>query len=161
MHSNKNLVALMLDKLTHSMSDRNNPNHLEYDYVKFFAVIYNYLNQENPPVLFLGGGGYTLPRYLVDKYKTPKATVVEIDPEVTKIAHEQLFMPKDSSVITVSLDARMYLRNLAEDQKYRIVFGDAFSDYSIPYHLTTKEFTRMIADRLENDGTMPPISSTV
>jgi spermidine synthase len=32
------------------------------------------------------------------------------------------------------------------------VYGDAFNDLSVPYHLTTVEFNRIVASRLKADG---------
>jgi spermidine synthase len=36
--------------------------------------------------------------------------------------------------------------------RYDLIFGDAFNDYSVPYHLTTKEFNDRVHAWLANDG---------
>ena len=35
---------------------------------------------------------------------------------------------------------------------YDLVFGDAFNDFQIPYHLTTREFAQKIRNLLKPDG---------
>jgi spermidine synthase len=42
--------------------------------------------------------------------------------------------------------------NCKEKEKYDFIVGDAFNDLSIPYHLTTKEFARQMAELLKPDG---------
>jgi spermidine synthase len=37
-------------------------------------------------------------------------------------------------------------------ERYDMVFIDAYNDLSIPYHLTTREFARMIGNILKPDG---------
>ncbi len=45
---------------------------------------------EAPRFLFIGGGGYTYPRALEVTYPNSTIEVIEIDPGVTRIAHEEL-----------------------------------------------------------------------
>ncbi len=39
-----------------------------------------------------------------------------------------------------------------EKGKYQIVYGDAFNDFSVPSHLTTKEFNQKMSELLSDDG---------
>jgi spermidine synthase len=56
-------------------------------------------------------------------------------------------------IITVNADARevvdQYQRN---GEKFDLVFGDAFNDLQIPYHLTTREFAQKVRGMLKDDG---------
>ena len=38
------------------------------------------------------------------------------------------------------------------DKRYNLVFGDAFNDFSIPYHLTTHEFIELLRSHMTDDG---------
>ncbi len=49
-------------------------------------------------------------------------------------------------------DARWFIMNSKEKGKYDFVFGDAFNDLSIPYHLTTKEFALQLKSLMKPDG---------
>ena len=42
--------------------------------------------------------------------------------------------------------------NYKEQGSYDFIFGDAFNDLSIPFHLTTKEFTMQLKRLLKPDG---------
>jgi spermidine synthase len=42
--------------------------------------------------------------------------------------------------------------NLPETARYDLIVGDAFNDFSVPYHLTTVEFNQLVADHLTDDG---------
>ena len=42
--------------------------------------------------------------------------------------------------------------NSKDKGRYDFIFGDAFNDLSIPYHLTTKEFTQQMKELLKPDG---------
>ena len=46
-------------------------------------------------VLVIGGGGYSLPKYLVAHTKRMEVTVVEIDPKITQVARERFFLAFD------------------------------------------------------------------
>jgi len=42
--------------------------------------------------------------------------------------------------------------NSKDKGRYDFIFGDAFNDLSIPYHLTTKEFNQQMKELLKPDG---------
>ena len=144
---------LTLDALQHSFTDLNDPAHLEYTYEKVFGDIADYIAETEPGmrVLFIGGGGYTMPRYLEHTYPESTLEVIEIDPAVTEVALDMFGLGRDTSVISYNEDARMKIPRLPHG-KYDLVVGDAFNDLSVPYHLTTKEFNEDVVDLLNEDG---------
>ena len=144
---------LYLDALLHSFVDVKDPLFLHYSYEKVFGELATTLGHEDPDMdtLFIGGGGYTMPRFLEVSFPDVGVEVVEIDPEVTRVATEYLALPLDTRIITYSEDARTKLQRLPEG-KYRFIVGDAFNDVSVPYHLTTLEFNEMVAALLSEDG---------
>jgi spermidine synthase len=77
--------------------------------------------------------------------------VIEIDPGVTEVAHELLGLNRDTSVVTYNQDARLFLEG-EPTQAYDLVMGDAFNDFSVPYHLTTKGFNDRVRAWLAEDG---------
>jgi hypothetical protein len=77
--------------------------------------------------------------------------VIEIDPVVTDVAHRYLGLPRDTSIVTYNLDARMKMPDLPEG-RYDMVVGDAFNDFSVPYHLTTWEFNQRVRELLKPGG---------
>jgi spermidine synthase len=105
-----------------------------------------------PNVLVIGGGGYTLPRY-VDKF-VPEAQidVVEIDPGVTEAVHAALGMPRDTKIRTFNLDGRQYVQELARPGSYQVVIQDAVNDLSVPAHIMTREYNAAVRKILTDDG---------
>jgi spermidine synthase len=76
--------------------------------------------------------------------------VVEIDPQVTWVAFNQMGVPGDTRIKTINEDARWYIMHCRD--KYDVVYIDAYNDLSIPYHLTTKEFAQQIKDVMNPGG---------
>ncbi len=145
--------VLYLDALVHSYVDTDDPLFLHYSYEKVFGDLATMVAHNDPDAdtLFIGGGGYTMPKFMETKFPKTNLEVVEIDPEVTEVAHEYLALPLNTSIITYTEDARTKLQELPKG-KYELVVGDAFNDVSVPYHLTTLEFNEMVRELLSDDG---------
>jgi spermidine synthase len=145
--------VLILDRLIHSYSSLDDPTALVYGYEKSYAeaTAYQAARKGHLRALFVGGGGYTFPRYMEAVYPDSDLHVIEIDPGVTEIAYQRLGLSRDTQVETYNEDARMFLER-EPTGSYDLVFGDAFNDYSVPYHLTTKEFNDRVRAWLADDG---------
>ncbi len=148
------LEALVLDHLVHSYTDLKDPSYLEYEYIQIYEEMVRWHAAKRKPFksLFLGGGGYTLPRFLEAKYTEASIDVVEIDPEITRVGLKYLGISETKHIRSLNEDARWYVMNSKEKGKYDFVFGDAFNDLSIPYHLTTKEFAMQLKSLMKPDG---------
>ncbi len=148
--------VLKLDHLIHSFVYPGHEEILTYEYEKFYKILTDYWLNENRTInfssLFLGGGGYTLPRYFEKSYSGASLEVAEIDPGVTDFNYEELSLHQDTKIKTINQDARMYLQRLPADKKYDLIFGDAFNDFSVPYHLTTLEFGKVVKEHLLPNG---------
>ena len=145
--------TLALDRLVHSYVDLDDPTFFVYGYEKIFADIATMVGHSKPQfsALYIGGGGYSMPRFLELTYPESHQEVIEIDPAVTQVAQEYLGLPRDTSIIMHHNDARMKIPEL-EHGRYDIVIGDAFNDVSVPYHLTTMEFNEQVKQLLTEDG---------
>jgi spermidine synthase len=145
---------LTLERLVHSYVDLTDPTYLRYGYEKIYAQVVraSFPGKDPLSVLFIGGGGYTFPRYLEVEYPGSHIEVTEIDPGVTATAHAELGLPDDTTILTFNEDARRFIDNLPPERRYALIIGDAFNDFSVPYHLTTLEFDRQVAAHLTDDG---------
>lgn len=152
--SAKELVTLYLDNLTHSCTDLGDPFHLVYRYIRVYEEVLRWqaVKREFFKVLFIGGGGYTFPRFIEAKYPNAEIDVVEIDPEVTRVSQQYLGVSKDSKIRSINEDGRWFVMNCPEKGEYDFIFGDAFNDLSIPYHLATKEFAFQLKSLLKPNG---------
>jgi spermidine synthase len=148
------LETLVLDHLIHSYTDLSDPSYLEYEYERIYEEVVRWQarSRKSLNALFLGGGGYTLPRLIDARYPKAEIDVVEIDPEVTRVGLQYLGISEAKHIRSMNEDARWFIMNSKEKGKYDFVFGDAFNDLSIPYHLTTREFTTQLKSLMKPDG---------
>lgn len=159
--------TLVLDNLIHGYFFLGHPEIVEYDYEFIYAQVTRRVAEakakklgmpvEHVPmrVLFLGGGSYTFPRYLQHIYKHFECDVAEIDPAVTAANVAALGLPREPTITTRWGDARQFVEKAiaaGDGGKYDLVFGDAFNDFSVPWHLTTREFNDKIGQLLNEDG---------
>lgn len=144
---------LVLDRLVHSYNSLDDPTLLVYSYERVYAEATAYQAQRHQTLraLFIGGGGYTFPRYMEALYPSSEMDVIEIDPGVTQVAHDHMGLRRDTGIVSYHEDARMFLARQPNKQ-YDLVVGDAFNDYSVPYHLTTLEFNERVRYWLADDG---------
>ncbi len=166
---------LVLDNLIHGYVIQGQPRALRYDYEQIYAAVLERAGAppmpdddepDNPPAtrplrtLFIGGGSYTFPRYIEAAYPGSTIVVAEIDPAVTRTAHEALYLPRSTPIETRWGDARTTIDRMlsprlggsAIEAPYDFIFGDAFNDFSVPWHLTTLEFNEKIAQLLAPNG---------
>jgi spermidine synthase len=151
--------ALHLDHLVHSYADLDDPTHLEYGYLRTFNEVIDWTAKQRPVfrLLFIGGGGYTLPRLVDSLYPTAQVDVVEIDPAVTRAARRFFGVERDAAIRSVNEDARWFAMEAARHatgEPYDVIFIDAFNDLSVPYHLTTREFTAGLRQLLTPNGAL-------
>jgi spermidine synthase len=86
------------------------------------------------------------------EYAGARIDVVEIDPEVTRVVHEYLGLPRSTTIRSYNEDGRWFVMNSKDKGRYDFIFGDAFNDLSIPYHLTTREFSSLLRSLLKPEG---------
>jgi len=157
--SHRVLKTLILDHLVHSYNALDDPNVLEYGYIKVYAEVVDYLVKRLPNedlrVLYIGGGGYTLARHIEATYPGARQTVMEIDPGVTQTVYEGLGVDRGrTTIMTYNADARLAMAQLGATDagSFDLVICDAFNDLSVPYHLTTREFDQGVKSLLKDDG---------
>ena len=102
--------------------------------------------------LFLGGGAYCFQRHMQFAYPGTSVDVAEIDPAVTRANMMATGLPQDTKIETYWGDARQFVELHQDTKKYDLIFGDAFNDFSVPWHLTTREFNEKLKKMLTPDG---------
>lgn len=145
--------ALVLDHLLHGINHQSEAQALISPYVHLMdELARNHLgpNAATASYFFAGGGAYTHPRALRARAPEARVVVAELDPAVTELARERLFVDT-SSMEVVHQDARLALRERSEE-RFDVVVGDVFHDVAVPYHLTTLEYARLIKQRLADEG---------
>ncbi|MCU1359873.1 MAG: Spermidine synthase, partial [Ilumatobacteraceae bacterium] len=144
---------LLLDDLRHSYVDLNDPTYLGLSYARTMSDV---LATIAPPgeaidAVHIGGGGFTMPRYLQATRPGTMNTVLELDPTLVDVAEDQLGLEPDDHLKIVTGDARVDLRRIAAGSA-DLVIGDAFGGQAVPWHLTTREFVDDISRVLGANG---------
>ena len=147
-------AAMVLDHLGHGINDRDDPTRLHSSYIELTdrLIGFRLADPERLAAFFIGGGAYTLPRALAAKYPEADLLVAEIDPAVTRVAREDLWLAKSPGLRIVHRDARAALQAMKPEPRFDLVLGDAFHDISVPAHLVTGEFAGAVAARLRPGG---------
>ena len=155
--------SMTLDFLVHAYVSLIDPDDLVYEYENVYAgvteaVVGDWPPGREPRALMLGGGGFVFPRWMLRRWPGSYVEVAEIDPEVTRAAYQAFDLPLNTPMRIYNLDARNHVEDLltrleaGEDVgQFDVVYGDAFSHYSPPFHLTTFEFNEKVR-RLMNPG---------
>ncbi|WP_344966428.1 fused MFS/spermidine synthase [Salinactinospora qingdaonensis] len=144
--------VLLLDDLRHGYVDVADPTHLEFAYTQWFAAAIAARAGEAPvSTLHIGGGAYTMPRWLAATRPGSTSHVFEVDPAVTELARSRLQLRTGPRLSVSSGDARIAITT-AETDRYDVVIGDAFGGLSVPWHLTTREFLAEIERVLKPGG---------
>jgi spermidine synthase len=147
--------ALVLDTLRHSYVDLDDPEYLEFTYVRAMAAALDAVTPAPRPVdaLFLGGGGFTLPRFVTASRPGSRTLVHEIDSGVVALARQRLGLRTGAAEgVQVQVgDARLGLFD-AGPATQDVVVGDAFGQISVPWHLTTREVAEQVRRVLRPGG---------
>lgn len=110
-------------------------------------------------VLVMGGGGFSLPKYLAAYVPAAQVDVVEIDPAMVKIAREQFFLDeclektgaeKDGRMNIIVGDAWGALKAAAEP--YDVIVNEVFGGKRPLGPMETDEGARVVAERLAPGG---------
>lgn len=141
--------TLLLDNNFHSAMDLRNPDRIVYTYTGYFHLGFLF-NPEIKNVLFIGGGGFSGPKRFLQDYPWIAVDVVEIDPEVIRVAKEYFGVRDNERLKIYNEDGRMHLAN--SDKKYDLIVLDAYARTYIPFHLLTLEFFEEVERDLTPNG---------
>ena len=144
--------TLYLDGQRHSAMDLDDPYRHVFDYTRYFhlPLLLAEDTSDVERVLFVGGGGFTGPKRFVHEYPNVTVDVVEIDPEVVRVAKEYFAVEASERLNIYREDGRRYLRET--DTEYDLIVLDAYRKDKVPFEMTTVEFMRLASERLDEDG---------
>jgi spermidine synthase len=146
---------LCFDDSTQSRINLADPlkGHFEYSEIFQMAMLWNPVATN---VLIIGLGGGSAQRSFEHYWTNVTVESVEIDPVVEKVATNYFrFIEGPRQQVHIS-DGRMFLRR--GQSKYGVILVDAYVQgrygSAIPYHLATKEFFQLAAQRLGTNGVL-------
>ncbi|MDR2124091.1 MAG: fused MFS/spermidine synthase [Desulfovibrio sp.] len=140
------------------------PDALVFAYTRFYALPFA-LKPDAKRILMLGGGGYSVPRYLLSDNTWAASgdislDVAELDPGMTATARKYFRAPVDDARMRVlHEDARAFINRtstaLPADSSgpYDLIFADVFNSwYTVPFHVGTRQAAAGIRRLLADDG---------
>lgn len=138
------------------------PDELAFSYTRFYRLGTT-LVPDAKNILMLGGGGYSVPKWLLAGSSGLSSSdfsldVVEIDPGMTHVASSYFHTPVHDPRIRIHHeDGRVFLNKRCatplRNGTYDLIFADTFnSSYSVPFHMGTSEAAANIKRLLSDDG---------
>src|SRR5688572_23025092 len=111
---------LVLDDINNSYVDLDDPRHLEFDYTRWMSVSLARADR----AVFIGGGGFTLPRWLAAVRPGAGSRVLEVDRKLVGLARDRLGLGDVPGMEVRTGDARLTLRDVPPASA-DVVVGDA------------------------------------
>jgi spermidine synthase len=107
---------------------------------------------DHPPrrAAILGNAGGTIARAFGRFWPDVEIDGVEIDPAVSEAGRRYLGMNDNPRLVVHDADARPFLRRT--DKQYDLIYVDAYHQPYVPFYLATREFFRLVRDRLATGG---------
>ncbi|MET8905013.1 MULTISPECIES: fused MFS/spermidine synthase [unclassified Streptomyces] len=144
---------LTVDGAPQSYVDLDEPAHLEFEYTRRLGHVLDTVAEPGRAldVLHLGGGAFTLPRYLAATRPGSRQDVVEVDRGLLDLVAEHLPLPDGADITAHGADARAWLAAAPADSA-DVLVADVFGGSRVPARLTSVEYAREAARVLRADG---------
>ena len=140
---------LFQDK-SHSAAMYLDSDELLYNYTKYYEL-YKLINPKATKAFLIGGGAYSIPKALLKDSPNMQVDVSEIEPELFSLAQKYFNLQENVRLANYTEDGRRFLSR--NQKKYDIIVSDVYySFFSVPIHLTTKEFFELAKSRLGPEG---------
>ncbi|MGW9136911.1 spermidine synthase [Streptomyces sp. NPDC055681] len=133
--------TLTLDGAPQSHVDLDDPSHLSFAYQRRIGHIADLAAPAGQPlhVVHLGGGAFTLARYVAATRPRSTQQIVELDAALVRLVRRELPLDPQARIRVRSTDARAGLVRIPDDWA-DLVIADVFSGARTPAHLTSTEF---------------------
>jgi spermidine synthase len=132
-----------------SAMELDDPYATSFAYTDYIDVGFAY-HPSTRNVLIIGLGGGSAPKRIWRDFKDVEVQVVEIDPEVVRVARRFFALPDDPRLRVEVEDGRRFLAG--DQRKWDLIAIDAYYSDAIPFHLTTREFVALVQERLAPGG---------
>jgi MFS family permease len=144
---------LVLNRGYNSDVDPNEPRYLGFAYERWIAQAIEGLAPARRPLdgVFVGGGAFTLPRWLQATRPGSRANVLEVDGGLVAFDRKILELHTSKSLRATVGDARLTMRR-EPSASADVIVGDAFSGLTVPWQLMTSQWLRELHRVLRPNG---------
>ncbi|GAA1772104.1 fused MFS/spermidine synthase [Luedemannella helvata] len=152
-HERRSGWTLLVDGVPQSYVDLDDPRHLEFEYVRRLAAAVDAVAPAGEPlrVLHLGGGAFTVPRYVAATRPGSGQLVVERDAALAALVRRVLPLPRRGGIRVREGDARAVVEALP-DNRFDLVIGDVYAGAQMPRTVASVEFATEVARVLSPTG---------
>lgn len=145
--------TLLIDGAPQSHVDLDDPAHLSFAYQRRLGHVIDLAAPAGRPLhaVHLGGGAFTLARYLAASRPRSTQQIVEVDAPLVQLVRRELPLDPQARTRVRAMDARAGLGRIP-DGWADLVIADVFSGARTPAHLTTVEFLTEVRRVLKPGG---------
>ncbi|MFJ6851488.1 spermidine synthase [Streptomyces sp. NPDC091271] len=145
--------TLLLDGAPQSHVDLDDPAYLSFEYQRRLGHVIDLAGPAGRPlqVVHLGGGAFTLARYIAASRPRSTQQIVEIDAPLVQLVRRELPLDPQARIRVRSADARAGLGRI-QDGWADLVIADVFGGARTPAHLTSVEFLAEVRRVLKPGG---------
>ncbi|MER5376333.1 fused MFS/spermidine synthase [Streptomyces sp. NPDC002553] len=145
--------TLLIDGAPQSHVDLDDPTYLSFEYQRRLGHVLDLAAPPGKPlhVVHLGGGAFTLARYVAASRPRSTQQVVERDARLVRLVRRELPLDPGARIRVRSADAREGLGKVP-DGWADVVMADVFSGARTPAHLTSAEFLDEVRRALKPGG---------
>lgn len=149
-------LVLNVDGTPQSHVNLRDPGDLFFEYVRRIGHVIDLFRTPGQPIsaLHLGGGAFTLPRYVEATRPGSRQQVIELESALVELVREAAPLPKRASIRVRHGDARAVLGRLPEGMRgsMDLVVVDIFAGAQTPAHVSSVEFYASVAPLMRPDG---------
>ena len=144
---------LVLNRGYNSEVDPSDPRYLGFDYERWFGEAISAIGRPGTPLdaVFIGGGGFTMPRWLEATRPGSRSDVLEVDGGLVDFDRRHLGLRTSAELRATVGDARVTMRHEPTGSA-DVVVGDAFSSRTVPWQLMTTEWLHEVQRVLRTGG---------
>jgi len=149
-------VQLLIDGTPQSHVNLRDPSELFFEYIRRIGHVIDLFRTPGRPIsaLHLGGGAFTLPRYIEATRPGSRQQVVELEGALVDLVREAAPLPKRASIRVRRGDAREVVSKLPEGMRgaMDLIVVDIFAGDRTPAHVSSVEFYELVRPLLSPDG---------
>jgi MFS family permease len=144
---------LLLNRGYNSEIDVTHPRYLGFPYERWFGEAITAIGRPGTPLdaVFVGGGGFTMPRWLRATRPGSRSNVLEVDGGLVEFDRQHLGLRTSADLRATVGDARVTMRR-ERTASADVIVGDAFSSRTVPWQLMTTEWLNEVKRVLRPGG---------
>lgn len=144
---------LVLDRGFNSDIDPSDPSYLGFRYEHWIAEAITAIGLPRTPLdaVFVGGGAFTLPRWLRATRPGSRSNTLEVDGELVEFDRNKLGLRTSPDLRATVGDARLTIQH-EPAASADVIVGDAFSSRTVPWQLMTTEWLHDVRRVLKRNG---------